>query len=63
MIVEIMEFIDLDQQSRSLVDNVGFKLLLNYLDPRYVHQGCKYFTDVCLLDLYQTVYEHIKNPF
>lgn len=31
------------------------------LDPCYIHQGPKYFMDVCLLELRQRVYEHIKS--
>lgn len=58
---KIMEFICLDHQPLSVVDDVGFKRLVNHLDPRYVHQGRKYFTDVCLPEIYNTVYEHIKT--
>lgn len=50
----------MDHQPLSVMDDVGFKRLVSHLDPHYVHQGRKYFTDVCLPELYHTVYEHIK---
>ena len=43
---KIMEFICLDHQPLSVVDDVRL-ILLNHLVPRYVHQGRKYFSDVC----------------
>ncbi|KAL7392215.1 hypothetical protein ABVT39_021301 [Epinephelus coioides] len=58
---KIMEFICLDHQPLSIVEDEGFKRLMSYLDPRYILPGRKYFTDVCLPQLYQEVYTHIDN--
>lgn len=58
---KIMEFIGLDQQPLSVVEDEGFRRLVTFLDPRYVLPGRKYFTDVCLPQLYQTVYTHIDS--
>lgn len=58
---KIMQFICLDQHPLSVVDDVRLKRRVNHLDPHYVHQGRKYFTDVCLQELYQMGYEHIKS--
>ncbi|KAJ4929961.1 hypothetical protein JOQ06_018977, partial [Pogonophryne albipinna] len=56
-----MEFIGLDQQPLSVVEDAGFRQLITTLDPRYILPGRKYFTDVCLPQLYQTVYTHIDS--
>lgn len=58
---KIMEFICLDHQPLSIVEDEGFKRHMSYLDPRYILPGRKYFTDVCLPQLYQEVYTHIDN--
>lgn len=56
-----MEFICLDHQPLSVVGDAGFKRLVYSLDPRYTLPGRKYFTDVCLPELYMTVYKHIDS--
>lgn len=53
-----MEFICLDCQPVSIVEDEGFWRLMSYLDSRYTIPGRKYFTDVCLPQLYQTVFTH-----
>lgn len=58
---KIMEFICLDHHPLSIVEDEGFRRLMSYLDPRYTLPGCKYFTDVCLPQLYQTVYTYIDS--
>ena len=58
---KVMEFICLDQQPLSVVEDAGFKRLVSCLDPRYTLPGRKYLTDVCLLELYQNVYMHINS--
>ncbi|KAF3850520.1 hypothetical protein F7725_012292, partial [Dissostichus mawsoni] len=45
---KVMEFIGLDQQPLSVVEDDGFRRLITTLDPRYILPGRKYFTDVCL---------------
>ncbi|XP_073700781.1 zinc finger BED domain-containing protein 4-like [Garra rufa] len=57
----IMEFICLDEQPLSVVEDKGFRRLLSCLDPRYDPPGRKYLTDVCLPTLYQTVNTNIDR--
>ncbi|KAF3851859.1 hypothetical protein F7725_005214 [Dissostichus mawsoni] len=52
---KVMEFIGLDQQPLSVVEDDGFRRLITTLDPRYI------LPDVCLPQLYQTVYTHIDS--
>ena len=58
---KVMEFICLDQQPLSVVEDAGFKRLVSCLDPRYTLPGRKYLTDVCLPELYRNVYTHIES--
>lgn len=57
----VMEFICLCHQPLSIVESAGFKRLLSYMDPRYSVPSRKYFSDICLPQLYQTVYSHIDT--
>ncbi|XP_023805814.1 zinc finger BED domain-containing protein 4-like [Oryzias latipes] len=56
-----MEFICLDHQPLSVVEDEGFQRLMSYLDSRYTLPGRKYFTDVCLPQLYQTVFTYVDS--
>ena len=56
-----MELICLDEQPLSVVEDTGFRRLLTCLDPWYDPPGRKYLTDVCLPQLYQTVYTYIDT--
>lgn len=58
---KVMEFICLCHQPLSIVESTGFKRLMSYMDPRCNLPSRKYFTDVCLPELYQTVYSHIDT--
>lgn len=58
---KIMEFICLGEQPLSVVEEKGFRNMLTCLDSRYNALGRKYLTDVCLPQLYQTVYTHIET--
>ncbi|KAI2655350.1 E3 SUMO-protein ligase ZBED1 [Labeo rohita] len=57
----IMDFICLDEQPLSVVEDKGFRRLLSCLDPRYDPPGRKYLTDVCFPRLYQTVNTNIDR--
>ena len=57
----IMEFIALDHQPLSVVQDRGFKRLVSKLEPRYKIPGRKYLTDVALPALYETVYSHVHS--
>lgn len=58
---KVMEFIGLDEQPLSVVQDAGFTRLLTHLEPRYKIPGRKYFTDVALPELYQTLYNNINT--
>ncbi|XP_029307720.1 zinc finger BED domain-containing protein 4 [Cottoperca gobio] len=58
---KIMEFICRDHQPLSIVEGEGFRELISDLEPRYTLPGRKYFTDVCLPQLYQSVYTHVHS--
>ncbi|KAI2666682.1 Zinc finger BED domain-containing protein 4 [Labeo rohita] len=56
----IIEFIVLDDQPLSVVENVGFRRLIEHLGPRYSLPGRKYISETALPKLYETVREHIS---
>ena len=56
-----MEFMCLDHQPLSVVEDIGFKCLVNCLGPLYMLPSRKYFTDECLPELHQTIYSHIQS--
>ncbi|KAK0151276.1 Copine-8 [Merluccius polli] len=58
---KIMECIALDNQPFSIVQDVGFTKLVEYLDPRYVMPSHRYLTDVCLPELYNTVHSVVEK--
>ena len=53
----LTHFITLDDQPLSVVDNVGFRRLLEVLEPRYEIPSRLYITDVML----PKVYDKVKN--
>lgn len=58
---KVMEFIGLDDQPFSVVEDVGFQRLLAHVDPRYVLPGRNYFADVALPALHQDVHKHTQG--
>ena len=58
---KVMEFIGLDDQPFSVVEDVGFQRLLAHVEPCYVLPGRQYFADVALPALHQDVYTHIET--
>lgn len=50
----------LDDQPLSVVENVGFRRLIEHLEPRYTLPGRKYISETALPKLYKTVREHIS---
>ena len=52
MNVKIMEFIVLDNQPFSVVDDVGFRRLVEHLEPWYTLSSRRYFSDVALPELH-----------
>ena len=57
---KIVEFIVLDDQPLSVVENVGFRRLMEHLEPRYSLPGRKYISETALPKLYEAVREHIS---
>ncbi|KAI2655629.1 Zinc finger BED domain-containing protein 4 [Labeo rohita] len=58
---KVLEFIVLDAQPMSFVEDEGFRRLLEYLEPRYSLPSRKYFSETALPELYKKVCEHISK--
>ena len=58
---KVMEFIELDDQPFSVVENPGFHNLIALLEPRYTLPSGRFFSDVSLPALYDIVATHIHN--
>lgn len=58
---KVMEFIALDDQPFSVVEDVGFRRLVEYIEPRYTLPSRRYFADVCLPETYNVVATHIHE--
>lgn len=57
----ITKMIALDDQPFSVVENVGFRGLMEYVEPRYKMPSRRYFSDVCLPELYNVVATRIHE--
>lgn len=57
----VTQFIVLDDQPLSIVDNVGFWRLMNLLEPKYEIPSHRHVTDVMLPQLHNKVKKHITN--
>lgn len=58
---KVMEFIALDDQPFSVVEDPGFRELVAHLEPRYTLPSRRFFSDVSLPALYDVVASHIHN--
>ena len=58
---KMMEFIALDDQPFSVVDDVGFRRLIKHIEPRYAMPSRRHFSDVCLPELYNVVANHVHE--
>jgi len=58
---KIMEFMALDEQPFSVVEDQGFCQLIAHLEPRCVLPSRRYFADVSLPALYDAVAKHIHS--
>ena len=58
---KIIEFIALDNQPFSVVEDVGFSRLLMHLEPRYVMPSRRYFSDVALPELQSAVSNYVEK--
>ena len=58
---KLVEFVALDDQPLSVVDKIGFRRLIEHLEPRYNLPNRRYLTETALPQLYARVYEHVKE--
>ncbi|XP_069395941.1 zinc finger BED domain-containing protein 4-like [Paralichthys olivaceus] len=56
-----MEMIALDDQPFSIVEDRGFRQLIEHIEPRYTLPSRRYFSDVSLPALYEVVATHIHK--
>lgn len=57
----ILNFIVMDGQPLSVVENKGFRLLINHLEPRYDMVKRKYLSEIALPELYQKMCKQISE--
>ncbi len=58
---KIMEFIALDDQPFSVVEDVGFRRLIEHIEPRYVMPSRRHFSEMCLPELFNVVATHVHE--
>lgn len=58
---KIMECIALDDQPFSVVEDVGFRRLIEHIEPRYVMPSRRHFSEVCLPELFNVVATHVHE--
>ena len=58
---KIMEMIALDDQPFTVVENEGFRGVLEYFEPRYTLPSRRHMAEVCLPELYSVVADHIHD--
>lgn len=58
---KVMEFIVLDSQPLSVVDNKGFRRLVEHLEPRYSLPPRYYFSETALPELYKKMCLHLSE--
>ena len=58
---KVMEMMALDDQPFSLVEDRGFRQLIEHIEPRYSLPSRRYFSDVSLPALYEVVATNIHN--
>ncbi|KAF0047447.1 hypothetical protein F2P81_001080 [Scophthalmus maximus] len=51
----------LDDQLFSIVEGVGFRSLMEYMEPRYILPRRRHFADVCRPEMYKVVATHIHE--
>ncbi|XP_073718457.1 zinc finger BED domain-containing protein 4 [Misgurnus anguillicaudatus] len=57
----IMEFIALDDQPFSVVEDVGFRRLIDHIEPRYTIPSRRHFSDVCLPEMYNVISTNVHE--
>lgn len=56
-----MEFIALDDQPFSVVEDIGFRRLILHIEPRYILSSRRYFAETCLPAMYDRVAKHVHE--
>ncbi len=56
-----MEFVALDNQPFSVVEDVGFRRLIEHIEPRYVMPSRRHFSEVCLPELFNVAATHVHE--
>lgn len=54
-----MHFIAFDNQPFTIVEDMGYYLLLHHLEPRYQKPSHHYFSDACIPALYDLLAKHV----
>lgn len=57
----LTQYIALDDQPISVVDDIGFQRLIDVLEPRYELPSRRYITDVMLPKVFDVVKAHVKS--
>ncbi len=57
---KVMEMIAIDDQPFSIVEDFGFRRLIEFIEPRYSLPSRRHFADVSLPALYNEVAAHIQ---
>lgn len=58
---KIMEFIALNDQLFSVVQDVGFRRLIKHIEPHYAMPSRRHFSDMCLSKLYDVIATHVHE--
>lgn len=58
---KIMKFIALDDQPFSVVEDIGFRKLIQHIEPRYTLPSRRYFAETCLPEMFDRVTKHIHE--
>ncbi|XP_073344212.1 LOW QUALITY PROTEIN: uncharacterized protein [Pagrus major] len=58
---KVMEFIALDDQPFSVVEDVGFRSLMKFMEPRYTLPSRRHFAEVFLPEIHNIVATHIHE--
>ncbi|KAL0150404.1 hypothetical protein M9458_054221, partial [Cirrhinus mrigala] len=58
---KVMEFIALDDQPFSVVEDIGFRRLIHHIEPRYTLPSRRYFTETSLPEMYDRVAKHVHE--
>ncbi len=59
-ITEVLtQFIVLDDQPLSVIDNVGFRRFVNVLEPKYEIPNRRHVTDIVLPQIHDAVKKHV----